>query len=35
MEVWDLYNERRERTGQSHIRGDAIPEGLYHLVVHV
>ena len=27
MEVWDLYNERRERTGQSHIRGDAIPEG--------
>lgn len=35
MEVWDLYNERRERTGRSHIRGDAIPEGLYHLVVHV
>ena len=35
MEVWDLYNERRERTGQNHIRGDAIPEGYYHLVVHV
>ncbi len=35
MEIWDLYNERRERTGRSHIRGDTIPEGFYHLVVHV
>ena len=35
MEVWDLYNERRERTGRSHIRGDVIPDGYYHLVVHV
>lgn len=35
MEVWDLYNEHRERTGRSHIRGDAIPDGYYHLVVHV
>ena len=35
MEVWDLYNERRELTGRTHTRGDAIPEGYYHLVVHV
>lgn len=35
METWDLYNECRERTGRSHIRGNEIPEGLYHLVVHV
>ena len=35
METWDLYTEFRERTGEEHIRGEALPEGLYHLVVHV
>ena len=35
MELWDLYNERREPTGRTHTRGDEIPEGCYHLVVHV
>ncbi len=35
MEIWDLYNVRRELTGLDHIRGDTIPEGYYHLVVHV
>lgn len=35
MEIWDLYNERRELTGLDHIRGDTIPDGYYHLVVHV
>lgn len=35
MELWDLYNERRELTGRDHIRGDEIPQGFYHLVVHV
>lgn len=35
MEIWDLYNERRERTGSEQIRGEEIPEGYYHLVVHV
>ena len=34
MEFWDLYNEKREIIGQ-HIRGNAIPENAYHLVVHV
>ena len=29
MELWDLYNERRELTGRDHIRGDAIPDGYY------
>lgn len=33
MEHWDLYNEKRERTGQLHVRGEEIPEGYYHLVV--
>ena len=35
MEIWDLYNERRELTGKEHIRGEEIPQGYYHLVVHV
>ena len=35
MEIWDLYNERRELTGEQHIRGEEIPQGYYHLVVHV
>ena len=35
MELWDLYTENRERTGRTHIRGEEIPDGFYHLVVHV
>ena len=35
MELWDLYNERREPTGRVHVRGEDIPDGYYHLVVHV
>ena len=35
MEIWDLYNANRELTGKTHIRGDKIPQGSYHLVVHV
>ena len=35
MELWDLYNERREPVGRDHIRGGEIPPGCYHLVVHV
>ncbi|MBQ7500806.1 MAG: DNA mismatch repair protein MutT, partial [Clostridia bacterium] len=34
-EIWDLYNEKRELTGLDQIRGEKIPEGYYHLVVHV
>jgi NTP pyrophosphohydrolases including oxidative damage repair enzymes len=35
MEVWDLYNEKRELTGRIHIRGEEVPQGFYHLVVHI
>lgn len=35
MEYWDLYTKYRERTGRTHIRGEELPEGLYHLAVHV
>lgn len=35
MELWDLYTENREVTGEEHIRGEELPEDRYHLVVHV
>lgn len=35
MEIWDLYTKYRIKTGKEHIRGEQIPEGYYHLVVHV
>lgn len=35
MEIWDLYNEHRELTGRDHIRGEKVPQGFYHLVVHI
>jgi len=35
MEIWDLYDENRTLTGKTHIRGEKIPQGYYHLVVHV
>ena len=35
MELWDLYNENRELLGRDLVRGEEIPEGCYHLVVHV
>ena len=35
MELWDLYNERRELTGRDHVRGEEVPQGCYHLVVHI
>lgn len=35
MEYWDLYTKYRERTGRTQIRGEELPEGLYHLAVHV
>lgn len=37
MEKWDLYTKYREKTGEAYIRQDEcmIPEGKYHLVVHV
>ncbi|MCI8671919.1 MAG: NUDIX domain-containing protein [Lachnospiraceae bacterium] len=34
-EKWDLYTKYREKTGKEHIRGEKIPEGFYHMTVHV
>lgn len=35
MELWDLYDEHGEFIGSDHIRGEEIPQGCYHLVVHI
>ncbi len=35
MEIWDLYDKDRKKTGIYHTRGEIIPNGYYHLVVHV
>lgn len=35
MEYWDLYTADRQKTGQTMVRGELQPAGLYRLVVHV
>lgn len=35
MEYWDAYNENGEKVGLDLIRGQVIPEGLFHVVVEV
>lgn len=34
-EAWDVYDANRQKTGRIHHRGDPMPEGDRHLVVHV
>lgn len=33
-EIWDLYDARRNLTGQTIQRGQPLPEGSYHLTIH-
>lgn len=35
MEIWDLYDIGRNLTGRTMVRGEEVPDGCYHLVVHV
>ena len=35
MELFDLYDENRVKTEKTIVRGEKIPDGLYHIVVHV
>ena len=35
IEYWDLFDINRKIVMKNHIRGNKIPNGLYHLVVHV
>ncbi len=34
MELWDLYTQDGRPVGETHIRGQQLPPGRYHLVVH-
>lgn len=34
-ELWDLFDENRNKVNKTMIRGQAMPEDLYHVVVHV
>ena len=35
MELFDLYTADRVKTGKTMVRGEAVPEGYYRLVIHV
>ncbi len=35
MELWDAYSKDEKFTGDTLVRGEKIPEGLYHLVCEV
>lgn len=35
MELWDVYDINRNKTGKTAVRGEKLPEGGFHLVVHV
>lgn len=35
MEFWDAYDRDRIPTGKTLVRGEPIPPGAYHLVVHI
>ena len=34
-EIWDLYDATGRKTGKTMIRGEDVPPGLYHQVVHI
>ena len=35
MELWDVYDENRAKTGNTAVRGEGLPVGGLHIVVHV
>lgn len=35
MELWDVYDVNRAKTGATAVRGEGLPEGGYHIVVHI
>lgn len=34
MELWDVYNSDRTKTGKTMVKGEQFENGAYHLVVH-
>lgn len=35
MEIWDLYDKERVLTGKTVLRGNPVPDGYYHISVHI
>lgn len=35
MELWDIYDKNRQKTGWTHERGNPMKKDCYHLVVHI
>lgn len=35
LELWDVLDEQAQRTGRTIVRGQELPHGGFHLVVHV
>lgn len=35
MEIWDLYDDNRQLTGETMVRGDAFPPNRYHIIIGV
>ncbi|MGN0599833.1 MAG: NUDIX domain-containing protein [Oscillospiraceae bacterium] len=35
MEIFDLYDKNRIKTGKTMVRGDKTPDGFYRMVVHI
>jgi len=35
MEIWDAYTREGKPTGKTLVRGEAISDGLYHMVCEV
>ena len=35
MEIWDAYDKNKKLTGNTLVRGNPIPENIFHLVVHI
>ncbi len=35
MELWDIYDKNRNKTGRQAVRGEGLAPGDYHLVVHI
>jgi isopentenyldiphosphate isomerase len=35
MEIWDIYDKNRVKTGRTHVRGEKLAEGDFHIVVFI
>jgi len=35
LEIWDIYDEDRDLTGRTIVRGEKLKEGEFHLAVHI